>query len=325
MISLRGIVNGVAAVITAATCLLLSDALSEEPFGFGNPSEEKPLAVSSLLLGISCAKMRCLAVGERGHVLSWGSDGAIPQQLSSPSQSQLNAVSFLSAQGQVAYAVGEDGIVLKIEESRVVKVHSDLEQDSPLFTVHALSNQQMLVAGAYGYCIRGTEKSWETCQIDPDGRHVYKIIRLRDGGVLAVGEAGLIARSETAESEFLPIESPYQGTLFGALQILHQAKSVVVAFGLRGTVLFSEDDGNSFELIKVDSNQSLLSAVQVAQDSIVLVGLGGVLLEFSLVDKQVVRSHSFPGRPALTGVVLQQGKLILSSDTGLLEFDSWQW
>ena len=295
---------------------------SASPFGFDAPSEFARLAKKSLLLSIECLDERCLAVGERGHLFSSSGKSEF-SQLGSPSQSQINDVAI--GDKGLAYAVGEDGTVLRILEGKVSRIYSDLDADSPLFSVVALSSGEFLAAGAYGYCIKGIDDNWNRCEIDPEERHIYEVIQLSNGGRVAVGEAGLIAQAESGDADFELIESPYSGSLFGAVSLAGAQRDYVLVYGLRGTILFSDDGAKSFQEIPNPETLSLLAAAQVSDDRALVVGLGGQLIDLSLSEKKIVRATIYPGRPALTGVVFKDGVTTLTSDKGLLTFQDWQW
>lgn len=293
------------------------------PFGFSASSESFPLVGKSLLQDIQCneklAEPSCAAVGERGHFLVGSSEAW--EQLVLPTQSQLNA---LSEDWQ--YAVGEDGIILSYSGGgKTQVVFSDLENDVPLFSILHLSSGTYITVGAYGMCLQGRGTEWSRCTIDPEERHIYDMTQLQDGTIVAVGEVGLIARAEQEGAEFLPIQSPYGGSLFGVIGVTSGDNEHLLAFGLRGTVLMSTDGGKSFQQTENKLERTLLAAVQVADGRVVLVGLGGLLIEFSIAENKIVRQKTVAGRPVLTGIQKVGDTLLLTSDQGLIEFQEWQW
>jgi len=296
---------------------------SPAPFGFSTPSQENRLVQQSLLQDLECPQnlenRLCFVVGERGHFLvgsamHW-------QQVILPTQSQLNA---LSLDGR--YAVGEDGIIVAYGANGIAEVvYSDLSSDAALFSILPTASGDYLAVGAYGLCLRGKERAWRPCQIDPEERHIYDIVELRDGALLAVGEVGLIARTDGESSEFISISSPYGGSLFGVLSLESGADQYVMAYGLRGTILLSSDGGKSFHQAETSIERTFLAATQVADGRVVLVGLGGLLVEFSVEDNKILREKTLTGRPALTGIQKVDDLLLLTSDQGVLEFREWKW
>jgi hypothetical protein len=123
----------------------------------------------------------------------------------------------------------------------------------------------------------------------------------------------------------MPIQSPYRGSLFGVIAITSGDDEHILAFGLRGTILRSADAGKSFQQSENKLERTLLAAVQVADGKVVLVGLGGLLIEFSIVENKIVRQKTLTGRPVLTGIQKVDDTLLLTSDQGLIEFQEWQW
>src|ERR1044071_614770 len=69
------------------------------------PAEIEPLASSSLLLDLSMAGSRMVAVGERGHVLLSDDQGATWRQAKSvPTRAMLTAVFFIDADYEIGRA-----------------------------------------------------------------------------------------------------------------------------------------------------------------------------------------------------------------------------
>lgn len=304
--------------------LYVDDASADaSPFGFSSSSESFPLVGKSLLQDIQCrdkaGEPSCAAIGERGHFLIGSSDAW--EQLVLPTQSQLNA---LSQDWQ--YAVGEDGVILSYSADGTTQVvFSDLNNDAPLFSILHLSSGNYIAAGAYGMCLKGSGAEWSRCAIDPEERHIYDLTQLQDGTILAVGEVGLIARAEQESMGFVPIQSPYGGSLFGIIAVTSDDDEHILAYGLRGTILLSADGGKSFQQTENNLERTLLAATQVADGNVVLVGLGGLLIEFSIPDNKIVRQKTVTGRPVLTGIQKVGETLLLTSDKGVIEFQEWQW
>lgn len=136
--------------------------------------------------------------------------------------------------------------------------------------------------GAYGMLYR-TENggaSWEleAEHIDnPDRYHYYALIADAAGNLFLSGEAGLLYRSTDQGFHWERLDPGYDGSLFG---LVLAEDGAVLAFGLRGNVLRSEDTGNTWSPVSVqdDPQQGLHGGTRLFDGTLVLVGAGGVVL-----------------------------------------------
>lgn len=136
--------------------------------------------------------------------------------------------------------------------------------------------------GAYGMLYR-TENggaSWELAveHIDnPDRFHYYALVADGAGNLFLSGEAGLLYRSTDDGWHWERLDPGYDGSLFG---LLVAGDGALLAFGLRGNVLLSEDAGETWQSVPVadDPRQGLYGGVRLVDGTLVLVGAGGVVL-----------------------------------------------
>ncbi len=136
--------------------------------------------------------------------------------------------------------------------------------------------------GAYGMLYR-TENggaSWEIAveHIDnPDRYHYYALVADGAGNLFLSGEAGLLYRSTDDGRHWERLDPGYDGSLFG---LLIAGDGAVLAFGLRGNVLRSEDAGDTWRPVPVadDPRQGLYGGIRLVDGTLVLVGAGGVVL-----------------------------------------------
>lgn len=162
-----------------------------------------------------------------------------------------------------------------------------------------------------------TWEDWSDRMPNEDQWHLNSITS-RDGNrFYVVGEKGVIFRSDDAGESWVSVASPYEGSLFGAIagpglnevtvfglqgnlfrstdkgDSWHQIKSPtentlmsgvflngrnVVLVGNSGTILYSRDDGNTFELQQMKDRLSIVGIQANAEGKLVMVGQGGVRL-----------------------------------------------
>jgi photosystem II stability/assembly factor-like uncharacterized protein len=266
----------------------------------------------SVLLAITRAGLRLVAVGERGTVLlsddggrNWRQARVVPVSVA------LTAVQFTSP--SEGWAVGHMGVVLHTQDGGVTwKRRLDGIQAAALVLAHAreaapgpgrkdepgaavksamrlvadgpdkpflnltkLSSGEILIVGAYGLALvtRDAGLTW-TSAVDrfenPKALHLYGLARQGDI-TYAAGEQGLFLRSRP-DGGFAKLATPYPGTFFGILAL---GSRTVLAFGLRGTILRSDDGGTHWRAVPSGTVASLSYGQVLSDGRVVLASLSG--------------------------------------------------
>lgn len=253
----------------------------------GQHSIQSTRASHSLLLDITHAGNRLVAVGDRGHVLYSDDSGTSWQQGRVPSRQMLTAVFFAS--DSHGWAVGHDAQILHSSDAGAswTLQYTDPDLEAPLLDILFLDTQRGFAVGAYGRALQTMDGgvSWDEISDDlgnDEGSHLNAITRLDDGTLFIVGELGAMFRSLDDGDSWETVDSPYEGSLFGALPA-GQPSSLVV-YGLRGHVYYSADRGDSWQQAQVEQPghsrfaQGLAGGTRLNDDSLLLVGHGGALL-----------------------------------------------
>lgn len=133
--------------------------------------------------------------------------------------------------------------------------------------------------GAYGLLLATQDggQSWQPMIEElgnPEGFHL-NALTYTDTGVLIAGEAGVLFRRRNNDDHWQALDSPYEGSFFGA-QSLGGARLLV--YGLRGHAFISEDGGDSWEQLPLPLNRTLTGAAELEDGTLVLVGSFGALL-----------------------------------------------
>lgn len=276
------------------------------------PAATTPRATAALLLAITRAGDRLVAVGERGTVLLSDDNGVRWRQASAvPVSVALTSAHFADAQH--GWAVGHGGVVLHSADGgetwvrqldgrqaaqRVLEAAqaaatgdagsarrlADAQRlvedgpDKPLLDVHFVDARRGLVVGAYGLALATEDggRSWHSIMErigDPRGRHLYAIARQGER-LLVVGEQGAMFASEDGGASFAPLASPYNGTFFGVLL----AGDGAVVFGLRGNVFHRAAPGAAWTRVNTGRGESVVAGTRLADGALVLVDEAGRLL-----------------------------------------------
>lgn len=255
-----------------------------------------------------------VAVGQRGHVLRSTDGGKTWMQGKVPVSADLTAVQFVD--GRTGHAVGHDGVVLRTEDGgstwkRVLdgrtanavvldymqrkvegggsdedrrllveaKRNAELGPDKPFLDLWFDNANEGFVVGAYGLILRTHDggKSWQPWFDRTENPKLLNLYAIRpaDGGLYVAGEAGLLMKLDAASQRFKALPSEYKGSYFGVLG----TPNGVLAFGMRGTVVVSRDEGKTWRTVSTGLTASVTAGDVDPGGRIVLVDQsGGVVL-----------------------------------------------
>lgn len=205
------------------------------------PSVLAPRASSSLLLGVTRAGNRFVAVGQRGGILL-SDDGSQWKQVPTPADATLTRVHFVDAEH--GWAVGYDGTILATTDGGAswTLAQFDAAWGRAYYDVLFTDAQNGFVAGGNGRLQKTADggKTWEAVEspVFEDQPNLYNLTRLGNGALVLTGERGFIAASTDQGSTWTQLKSPYTGSYFGAMA---SGASGVVLFGLRGNAFHAAD------------------------------------------------------------------------------------
>lgn len=151
---------------------------------------------------------------------------------------------------------------------------------NPFLDVWFADENQGFVIGAYGMFFHTNDggetwQDWSPKLDNPQNFHLNAVARVGGGAMVIVGEAGQIHVSVDGGQNWELREGPYPGSLFGVIGT--GRVNEILAFGLRGTLMFSTDLGKSWSMVSTGSTATLNDGF--AEDSrIVLVGNSGAVL-----------------------------------------------
>jgi photosystem II stability/assembly factor-like uncharacterized protein len=275
------------------------------------PAQASELSRRSMLLAVTRAGDRLVAVGQRGHVILSTDAGASWRQASVPVSSDLTAVFFVT--DQVGWAVGHDGVVLgsrdggltwvllldgqkanarlveylqgrTLQDPKSTELQGLLAEarrsqeqgpDKPFLDVWFADENDGFVVGAYNLIFHTSDggKSWDPWFDRTENPKLLNLYAMRRAGedLFVVGEAGLVLRLDAAARRFRALPTPYQGSFFGVIG----GKDEVLAFGLRGNVYGSADRGKTWSKQVSGLPAAIVAATALPDGRVLLADAGG--------------------------------------------------
>lgn len=314
------------------------------------PAAMHPKAEQSVILGVTRAGKRLVAVGEQGRIVVSDDHGASWRQVAVPTSVTLTAVSF--ADEQNGWAVGHSGIVLhtadgglswqkQLDGALAAQRHADavaamsgsadeLQRqqrnakqlladgaDKPFLDVYFEDAKRGWIVGAYGIAFTTVDggKSWNSAiaaVANPKARHLYKLQPV-GGHRYLVGEQGTLLIGD-GDGRFAAAASPYHGTFFGVLEGM---KGEIVLYGLRGNVFWSGDQGRNWQKVEVGLPVTLTAGLRLANGELLLADESGRLLKSRDGGRSFV-AVPVPRPSAVTGIAqAADGAVILAGARGV--------
>jgi len=226
-----------------------------------------------LLIDAARVGTRLVAVGDRGAILLSDDDGKSWRAAQAPAAPLLTAVAF---RGDAGLAGGHDAVILATRDrgGTWTQAFAAPAEQRPLLDVLWIDDARAIAIGAYGAYYESTDagRTWTARKVIPDDKHLNGIVDAGGGHLVIVGEAGTILVSPDAGATWKPVDSPYKGSLFGALVANDGA---IVAFGLRGRIFRSADRGATWKPVDNASVAALMGGDKLPDGALVLAGAAG--------------------------------------------------
>ncbi len=287
-----------------------------------DPAVASHMAHEALLLGITQAGDRLVAVGEYGHVVLSDDGGETWAQAAFvPTRKTLTAVSFSDSQN--GWAVGHDAVIINTSDGGVTwarqyidvmgeedidPVTGDAPPDNTLLTVHFFDADHGLALGAFSLVLETFDggASWVQRDLNvpvdtsdpyyfPEEYHLNSIFMGPQDTIFVAAEFGTVYRSLDGGENFEELVTPYEGSYWGGITTGDR----VLVFGMRGNLYRTEDLGDTWYEVDSDTVQSLGGGALLDDGTIVLAGLGGAVIystdagmSFTSVIRPERRGHS---------------------------------
>jgi len=230
-------------------------------------AEIMPLAAGSMLLDITRVGDTFVVVGERGHIVR-SKDGENWEQAEVvPTRSTLTSV---VSKGNRLWAAGHDAVILTSGDRGKTwsREFFDPDLQQAVMDIVFTDERNGVAIGSYGLYLTTADggKTWQQDMVDQDNEyHLNSMLVLGDSRRIIAGEAGYSYRSFDDGKTWEPMNMPYQGSMWGALET---EGDCMLFYGLRGHVVESCDFGTSWAELDTGSESSISDAAE--HDGLVL-------------------------------------------------------
>ncbi len=249
------------------------------------PAVQSPASRYSLMLDVTAAGERIVAVGERGFVIYSDDNGATWTQAEVETRMQLNAVTF--ADDRHGWAVGEDAVILHTSDGgkswRRQFDDRDADLKGPLLDIWCRDASECLAVGVYNKLFHTADggTTWENAseRVDNlDEWHLFSISVTSDGNLYLGSEMGLLFVSTDGGESFAPVQTDHTGSFQNILAASGDGGDNLLMFGPGGSLWLSRDGGESAEELDTGIDTGLSGGAWLEDGSALIVGADGVLL-----------------------------------------------
>lgn len=313
---LRGFYGANAAAFAAAFLLLVTPASQAADQGYlvlQQPALQLRNPSAVLLISITHAGSRLVAVGEHGVVIYSDDNGASWHQAAVPVEVTITSVAF--ATDKDGWAAGAYGVILHSTDGgaswklqitgeqvnqlmlqaaaqasqsnpqdpqaaravRRASIFAAAGPDKPFLTILALSPTQAIVLGGYRMCVRTANAgaSWADCSLNVQDAISHNVYGaiLAGNMIYAVGEVGDMFSADMNGDVFKALNSPSTTTL---LDILQTKNGTLLAYGVADSMFRSTDGGNSWTSIAVPGGADLTGGAVTRSGMVVVTSENGV-------------------------------------------------
>lgn len=247
-------------------------------------------------------------------------DGAAWTAAKSPTHATLTGISFAdSARG---WAVGHDATILATSDGGHTwsKQWQGANLTDSFLDLLALDQTHVIAIGAYGLYVTSVDggHTWKQRKIIADDYHLNRISRDTAGNLYIAGEHGTILRSRNRGASWVAIPTTYDGSFYGVLPLRSGA---LLAYGLRGRIFRSEDDGEHWNPVANAETELIATGVETSPGQVVLAGQ----LRALLVSTDDGRTFTRPDLGMLAGIAellpLARGSLLSLGEAGAQRID----
>lgn len=264
---------------------------------------------------------RLVAVGERGTIVVSENNGKTWQVTHRDDDVPVTLTNITALTDSLLLAVGHDSVILRSEDGGLnwELIMRDGETGEPLMGAWSADGKHIFAYGSFGKFLISDDagKTFTPQELPLFGEHLSAMDGDTGDVRIMVGEMGLVLRSLDGGTTWDKLDPFYQGSLFG---VAHMNGTRWIAYGMRGHVFFTDDNGEQWKQVNSGSELPLYGhALSDNGKQMVIVGTAGILI--SLNDQgQLIKANNVSGLGTLTSaVILPSGNIIVAGQRGLMK------
>ena len=264
---------------------------------------------------------RLVAVGERGTIVVSENNGKTWQVTHRDDDVPVTLTNIAALTDSLLLAVGHDSVILRSEDGGLnwELIMRDGETGEPLMGAWSADGKHIFAYGSFGKFLISDDagKTFTPQELPLFGEHLSAMDGDTGDVRIMVGEMGLVLRSLDGGTTWDKLDPFYQGSLFG---VAHMNGTRWIAYGMRGHVFFTDDNGEQWKQVNSGSELPLYGhALSDNGKQMVIVGTAGILI--SLNDQgQLIKANNVSGLGTLTSaVILPSGNIIVAGQRGLMK------
>lgn len=309
------------------------------------------LIARSILLGVAFTGSRIVAVGLRGNILFSDDQGGTWTQADVPVSTDLVAVSFPSQ--HKGWVVGHGGVVLHstdggaswqkqldgFEASRLAVAYYEqqaasspdlqvfLEREKmlvvegetqPFLDLFFVDDQLGYVVGTFNRIFRTTDggRTWQPLMhlTDNPGELHFYAVKGAGKSLYLAGEQGKVWSLDAARDCFTPLDTPYDGTLFGLLALPDDALFV---YGMRGNMFFKPGADAAWEKLKSPAAAGITGALSLPGGGLLIVDQAGGIARSDGADRDFTALTVADPMPYFSVALLPDDKVVVVGAAGV--------
>jgi photosystem II stability/assembly factor-like uncharacterized protein len=307
-------------LLILACGLLFGSALSAQAVSDTSARELKTPAIAvkspstTVLIGITTAGHRLVAVGIHGVIIYSDDNGHSWRQAAVPVDVTITCIAFANAKD--GWAAGHDGAILHTmdggttwqlqlngDQANQLILHAAQAAvadndpspgtprammranhfltggaENPFLTILAIDARNALVFGAYRMVMKTSDggKSWTDWSLHVADPISHNLYDVTTVGsdIYLVGEAGSVFHSTDGGTSFAAVTVPASSTLF---EVLPTGDGGVFVCGVAGLAFRSADKGNSWQPVNLNTQYNLTAAYPLASGAILVGSEAGSL------------------------------------------------
>jgi photosystem II stability/assembly factor-like uncharacterized protein len=301
------------AAMSLLVALTLSGPVPAVASGATQPARSTVRAPHAVLIGVTSAGKRLVAVGERGIIVLSDDNGRTWRQASVPAGVTLTAVRFVSE--QLGWAVGHGGVVLQSRDGGASwQSQLDAARAAALM-VDAAKRRQQEGGGTEAQLARELADAQRMAQEGPDKPFLDLYFSDAQNGFI-VGAYNLLFRTTDGGRSWEPWQSHIDNPQGLHLYAIAGSGADLYIVGEQGSVFRSADGGQRFSRVDTPYKGSYFGLVAGPGPELVAFGLRGSV--YRSADRGANWTQLAPASQASVagGTRLKDGRLVLVNQAG---------